>query len=509
MWRTRSSTVILAVLLLGSVARADYVTPGTGEHLTMADLVALSGGAVTGSGSQFEVHQTVTVAITDTLSVTSGQQLTFLDATGLVELSIAGALLAYGAEEDSIRFTSQNQNIGDFYGLQYRDTGPGSDFQLHYCIVEYARKAVDIYAADGTVTHCRLQHTSEDAVELTSSNSTVSHCVIHHNFQNAVSMTLSSSPTIEYNVFTDNNWENSSPFVHINIGLQGVNSPIIRGNTIMGGNHMSGGIAIWNSSSAVIEDNHIENCGYGILCYQFDANPLIKDNVLLNNNIHPDTLNWGFGIACNGQNAPIITGNEIQGHWYGVAIINGAQPNCGDLVNDFPGDDGGNLFLGNGLNGEMYELFNNNGLDIMAQNNWWGTDDPVEIEDRIVHFPDNPAYGVVTFEPFLSGLSTVGDHGETDLPPVLLAVQPAYPNPFNPRVSLRFTLARRSHVTVQIFDIRGRWVRTLMDEGLEPGPYAPEWDGTTADLRAAASGTYFYRIVAGRQQETGKILLAK
>lgn len=509
MKRAHGMLMVLAMLLMSPSVRADFVTPGTGEHLTMTDLVALSGGAVTGSGSQFEVHQSVTVAVTDTLSLAPGQQLTFMDTSGLVELSVSGALLAYGAEGDSIRFTSPTQVMGDYYGLKYRDTGPGSSFQLHYCIVEYAVKAVDVFGADATVSHCRLQHTSEDAVELTSSHSTVSDCVIHHNFRGAISINLNSSPTIENNVLTDNNWQNSSPVVHITIGYLGVNSPVISGNTIMGGNHMSGGIAIWDNSSAVIEDNHIENCGYGILCYQLDANPLIKDNVLLNNNIHPDTLNWGFGIACNGQNAPIIAGNEIQGHWYGVAIINGAQPNCGDLVNDFPGDDGENRFLGNGLDGEMYELFNNNELDIMAQNNWWGTDDPVEIEDRIVHFPDNPAYGVVNFEPFMSGLSAVGDRGELDLPPVLLDVQPAYPNPFNPRVSLRFTLASRSHVTVQIFDIRGRWVRTLVDESLEAGAHAPEWDGTTADLRAAASGTYFYRIVAGPQQETGKILLAK
>ena len=94
---------------------------------------------------------------------------------------------------------------------------------------------------------------------------------------------------------------------------------------------MSGGISIWALSNGLIEQNHIEGCGYGILCYSTGANPTIRGNVLLANNIHPDTLNWGFGLACNGNNAPIVTRNWIRGHGYGVAIVNGGHPNLGDL----------------------------------------------------------------------------------------------------------------------------------------------------------------------------------
>ena len=136
---------------------------------------------------------------------------------------------------------------------------------------------------------------------------------------------------IQGNTIYENNYQNSSPYPFINIGLQGVNSPIIINNTITGGNEMSGGIAIWNDSNGEIINNVIENCGYGILCYQQNASPYIKNNIIRNNTIHPDTLNWGFAIACNGSNAPVITGNIIEGNYYGLAIINGAQPNVGNL----------------------------------------------------------------------------------------------------------------------------------------------------------------------------------
>ena len=74
---------------------------------------------------------------------------------------------------------------------------------------------------------------------------------------------------------------NELRYPYFNIGLQGVNSPTIRRNTILGSGHeMSGGIAIWNASSAVIEENLIDGCGYGILCFQTGASPTIRGNTI-------------------------------------------------------------------------------------------------------------------------------------------------------------------------------------------------------------------------------------
>jgi hypothetical protein len=227
----------------------------------------------------------------------------------------------------------------------------------------------------------------------------------------------------------------------------------------------------------------------------------------LDNNIHPDTLNWGFGIACNGQNAPLIVGNEISGHNYGVALINGAQPNLGDVVNDFPGDDGMNQFLGNGLGDELYELYNNTENDIMAQNNWWGTTDPDEIEDRIVHQVDDPALGLVTYVPYYQ-TTAVGDEHPPATQTALAHVR-AYPNPFNPRVTVAFTLRAAATVTVKIYDAAGRLIRELNQGPLPSGDHALLWDGTDTAGDTSASGSYFFRIAAGTDAATGKLLLVR
>ena len=129
------------------------------------------------------------------------------------------------------------------------------------------------------------------------------------------------------------------------------------------------------------------------------------------NNIHPDTVNWGFGVACNGNNAPVLAGNMIRRHWYGVAAINGGRPNLGNLGNSSPDDDGGNHITENGLGGQIYGFYNNTPLPQMAQGNWWGGATAQEVEDAIWHQVDDPSLGLVDYSPVADG--RCGRGGET------------------------------------------------------------------------------------------------
>ena len=298
-----------------------------------------------------------------------------------------------------------------------------------------------------------------------------------------------------------------NPYPYINIGLQGLNSPTIRGNRILGGQHMSGGIAIWNASEALIEGNLIRDCGYGILCYSVGANPTLRNNSIHDNDIHPDTLNWGFGIACNGDNQPVIEGNYITGHWYGIAITGGAQP---DLGHEYPQpgqSHGGNILFGNGLDGEVYAIFNNTSNPISAEENWYGQDVQTlaEVEDVIWHGADDPLLGMVDYDPSLFGWIELGA-GD---PPPALALHGAAPNPFNPRTHLRFTLGEAAPVVVEIHDARGRRVRTLRAGTLPAGRHELLFDGTGDRGEALPSGPYLYRLRAGERHETGRMLLVR
>lgn len=71
-----------------------------------------------------------------------------------------------------------------------------------------------------------------------------------------------------------------------------------------------------------------------------------------------------------------------------------------------------------------------------------------------------------------------------------------HPNPFNPKTSFSFSLDRDEHVSLAVFDIRGRQVRTVVDGFLAAGEYTNvySWDGRDDSGRPMTSGTYFYRL---------------
>jgi FlgD Ig-like domain len=84
-----------------------------------------------------------------------------------------------------------------------------------------------------------------------------------------------------------------------------------------------------------------------------------------------------------------------------------------------------------------------------------------------------------------------------------------YPNPFNPQTTIAFSLVARGRVSLAIYDVSGRIVRTLANETRAAGAYELTWDGLDDDGQAVASGVYFYRLVAPDFTQTKKMVLLK
>ena len=83
------------------------------------------------------------------------------------------------------------------------------------------------------------------------------------------------------------------------------------------------------------------------------------------------------------------------------------------------------------------------------------------------------------------------------------------PNPFNPRTTISLALPQAGQVALQVFDLRGRLVRTLHQGHLDAGPHAIDWDGTDQSGTAAASGVYFVKAMHPGGEQTGKVVLVK
>ncbi|RMI09492.1 MAG: T9SS C-terminal target domain-containing protein [Calditrichaeota bacterium] len=72
-----------------------------------------------------------------------------------------------------------------------------------------------------------------------------------------------------------------------------------------------------------------------------------------------------------------------------------------------------------------------------------------------------------------------------------------YPNPFNPSTTIAFSLPHASRITLQVFDITGRKIRTLMSGQLPAGTHQVEWDGRDDAGQLVGSGVYFYQLQTG------------
>lgn len=101
--------------------------------------------------------------------------------------------------------------------------------------------------------------------------------------------------------------------------------------------------------------------------------------------------------------------------------------------------------------------------------------------------------------------SGVGD----DLPGAALVQVSVQPNPFNPGTSIRFELPVAGRVSVQVFDLTGRLMRTLVDATMEAAAHVVPWDGTDDSGRPVASGAYYCRVTTDAATATAKMMLLK
>jgi len=110
-----------------------------------------------------------------------------------------------------------------------------------------------------------------------------------------------------------------------------------------------------------------------------------------------------------------------------------------------------------------------------------------------------------------SNTSIYGDRKiPTDVPeidptlPIAFRLEQNYPNPFNPTTRIEFSTSTTTRVKLEVFNVLGRHVSTLVDDELRPGNHSATFDGS-----AYASGAYFYRLKAGERRITKKMVLLK
>lgn len=84
-----------------------------------------------------------------------------------------------------------------------------------------------------------------------------------------------------------------------------------------------------------------------------------------------------------------------------------------------------------------------------------------------------------------------------------------YPNPFNPTTNIEFTLPHRSQVRLDVYNLLGNRVKTLVNDKLNQGRHSVIWNGKTESGQLASSGIYFYKLSSGQNCKIKKMILAK
>ena len=117
---------------------------------------------------------------------------------------------------------------------------------------------------------------------------------------------------------------------------------------------------------------------------------------------------------------------------------------------------------------------------------------------------------LLAFDPH-AGIETAVDdeHPVGGALPEQFSLSQNYPNPFNPTTVIGFDLPRRSKVVLEVLNLLGQRVSTLVDEELPAGIHKAEWDGCNDSDDRVASGLYFYRLSADGRAKSKKMMLLK
>jgi hypothetical protein len=93
--------------------------------------------------------------------------------------------------------------------------------------------------------------------------------------------------------------------------------------------------------------------------------------------------------------------------------------------------------------------------------------------------------------------------------PTDYALEQNYPNPFNPSTDIQFALPADSKVSLEIYNVLGQRVNTLVNGEMPAGDHTVTWDGRNSSGGSVSSGVYFYRIQATNFVETKKMMMLK
>jgi subtilisin family serine protease len=291
-----------------------------------------------------------------------------------------------------------------------------------------------------------------------------------------------------------------------------------------GGFYFTGAAVALDSLTCTANEANAGGAGAILACTSADlGNSLIAGNT---------AQFYGGGVAFQNVPTGTIAGNTIAGNdgtlsGAGGLYLNGSSL---DLQNNLVALNTGGASFGNGVALiSSTAAFSCNDVYGNTSPEFSGVDDPTGTGGNISLDPlfcnaGLGDYGLTSGSPCLAensggcgqiGALGLGCGGEVPVPddqgglPTVFKVEQNFPNPFNPRTTIRFALPEAGRTTVTIYDVAGRLVRTVMDDVLPAQVHDVAWTGDDDNGRQVAAGVYFYMVSNGDQRKVGRMALVK
>ncbi len=417
----RLITLLSIAAAVSSMTAAEYITAGNGTNWNFATLaqVGESGVTVGDAPGTYVLDGSVTIAAGDSFTLDDGITVLMAKNAELVIDGTASFDVANGST-----FTRQGEGVVPHYVFNRSQEG---DIVFHNVHFEYAGlKQFSDYGI--TVDHCTFRYheanttNGSGAISIGGTGSVnVTNSTFEYNKRSGISGAANSScnVTIEGCRFYYNDQQNLN---YPQINLTAAENVLIRCNQVIGDRTKTrgGGIVVSNLQGAAknghcwIENNYVADNRFGISVYS-DQTAYVLNNYLLNNNTETNPNNGGSGINitdASGTQTTFITGNHIEGHFWGVSIIGGKDINLGRIdvpMSDPAHNPGMNTFIDNGVDEVPYELYNNSTNTVYAQNNYWRSATNLdELASLITDKSDNDTLGEVLYLPAAGGIGVSG-----------------------------------------------------------------------------------------------------
>lgn len=454
------------------------------------------------------------VSSSDTLIIKPGSN---IYAGNGRKLTVWGTLIVEGDSSSyhTVFNSAANSGAGDWTGIVFK---PGSQCELNYCEIKNAGIGIEmegfivddsVVNVDAHIDHCSFSKCGLDGILDTRGKLWANSCSFENigiygiktayaeteidscefnncgryaiqiagEAQGSNDSTIITFCTIDRSAYQQPDSSQYAICIDYNDNIR------LEGNNIR--KYKQGGIKLYYSDSNTL-NNKIHNGLYtGV--YLYESKGLISGCDL-------DTIETGLKLDAGSE--PIVRWCYFDSVGTGVSIVGDYQPMLGDETdstkwgkNDF--EHCYNYYI-------YQQAVHVPPPLIKAEMNYFGSQEPDKYK-----FYGNIDYDPYSREPFAKG--TAGG-----IPiPYIYKLDNNYPNPFNPNTVIWYSLAEPGYTTIDIYNILGQKVISLINDYKRPGEYQVIWNGRNNHGSEVSSGVYFYRLRSGNFVDSKKMLLLR